>query len=287
MDDRKAVIVISSHVARGAVGNRAIVPALERLGFPVWAVPTVMLPWHPGHGPSTRIVPDPERFTGFLEDLAQSPKLAEVGAVITGYFGDARQVAAAGRIIGAVRDSNPGATVLCDPVLGDAAGLYVPKAVAEAIRDTLVPLSDIVTPNRHELAWLTGIDTATAPMAISAAEALRRPAIAVTSAPALMTGSIGVLLCAGGQRLMAEHRVIANPPNGAGDLFSALFLGRLLMGEAREEALRKATASVFEALARATRRGADELMLSEDADCLLHPMAMVHLRHVAGPDRRA
>ncbi|MBE0694401.1 MAG: pyridoxal kinase, partial [Aquamicrobium sp.] len=41
----RAVIVISSHVARGTVGNRAAVFALETLGLPVWAVPTVILPW--------------------------------------------------------------------------------------------------------------------------------------------------------------------------------------------------------------------------------------------------
>ena len=51
----RAVIVVSSHVARGSVGNRAAVFALETLGHPVWAVPTVMLPWHPGHGRATRI----------------------------------------------------------------------------------------------------------------------------------------------------------------------------------------------------------------------------------------
>ena len=48
-----AVIVISSHVMRGSVGNRAAVFALETLGYPVWAVPTIVMPWHPGHGPST------------------------------------------------------------------------------------------------------------------------------------------------------------------------------------------------------------------------------------------
>ena len=37
-----AVIAISSHVARGSVGNRAMVFALERLGFEVWAVPTIV-----------------------------------------------------------------------------------------------------------------------------------------------------------------------------------------------------------------------------------------------------
>ncbi|TGR73387.1 pyridoxal kinase, partial [Mesorhizobium sp. M1C.F.Ca.ET.189.01.1.1] len=54
-DAPRAVIVISSHVARGSVGNRAAVFALETRGFPVWAVPTIILPWHPGHGRATRI----------------------------------------------------------------------------------------------------------------------------------------------------------------------------------------------------------------------------------------
>jgi pyridoxine kinase len=61
-DSPRAVIVISSHVARGSVGNRAVVFALETLGFPVWAVPTIILPWHPGHGRATRIVPEKNNF---------------------------------------------------------------------------------------------------------------------------------------------------------------------------------------------------------------------------------
>lgn len=284
---KPAVIVLSSHVARGAVGNRAIVFALEKFGFPVWAIPTVILPWHPGHGRATRIIPEAEQFSSLVDDLIRSPLLGEVGAVLTGYFGDEAQVDAAGRLVAAVKAANPAANYLCDPVCGDSAGLYVPEATAAALRDRLVPLSDIVTPNRFELAWLTGAPTDTPQQAIAAAEALGRPAVAVTSAPALMAGSTGVLLLAGGQRLAVEHRAIDNPPNGPGDLFSALFLGRLLSGESREEALRKATASAFEALARASRRGANELMLAEDADCLPHPMAMVTLRRFAGPDRRA
>jgi pyridoxine kinase len=54
---KPAVIVVNSLVARGGVGGRASVFALERLGFPVWLVPTVLLSWHPGQGPATRIVP--------------------------------------------------------------------------------------------------------------------------------------------------------------------------------------------------------------------------------------
>jgi len=89
--NRKAVIVISSHVARGSVGNRAAVFALETLGLPVWAIPTITLPWHPGHGPATRIVPSSDAFTNFLDDISNAPWIDEVGAILTGYMANAHQ----------------------------------------------------------------------------------------------------------------------------------------------------------------------------------------------------
>ncbi|TJU88461.1 MAG: pyridoxal kinase, partial [Mesorhizobium sp.] len=93
-DAPRAVIVISSHVARGSVGNRAAVFALETLGFPVWAVPTVILPWHPGHGRATRIVPPLDQFKALMADLERAPWLGEVGAVLSGYLGEAGQAEA-------------------------------------------------------------------------------------------------------------------------------------------------------------------------------------------------
>lgn len=86
--------MISSTAVRGAVGGRAAVFALERLGFPVWPVATVTLPRHPGLGPGTRIVPEPAAFAALIGDLARSPRLAEIGGVLTGCLGDALPLAA-------------------------------------------------------------------------------------------------------------------------------------------------------------------------------------------------
>ena len=152
----RAVIVISSHVARGSVGNRAAVFALETLGHPVWAVPTVLLPWHPGHGPATRIVPEPEQFSAFMMDLERAPWLGEVAAVLSGYLGDAGQAVHVAVLVEVVKAKNPNAIYVCDPVMGDAGGLYVAEAVAEAMRDLLMPIADIATPNRYELEWMSG-----------------------------------------------------------------------------------------------------------------------------------
>ncbi|WP_442581777.1 pyridoxal kinase PdxY [Mesorhizobium sp. ASY16-5R] len=285
----RAVIVISSHVARGSVGNRAAVFALETLGFPVWAVPTVILPWHPGHGRATRIVPEPEKFAALMKDLEGSPWLGEVAGVLSGYLGDAAQAEAVASLVKAVRARNPRALYVCDPVMGDSGGLYVPQALAEALRDLLVPMADIATPNRFELEWMSGVKLDDLRSVMAAAMEAGPPTMLVTSAPALMAGGIGNLMLTRSEALLAEHRAIDKPPNGLGDLTAAVLLARLLDGQPAGKALQSTTASVFEILARTTKRGADELQIETDAQSLSHPMAMVHLRHLTHPgrDRRA
>lgn len=273
-----AIIVISSHVARGTVGNRAVVFALEQLGHPVWAVPTVVLPWHPGQGKGTRIVPPPEQFAALLRDLETAPWLGEVGAVLSGYLGDAAQAEAVAALVSAVKRRNPQALYLCDPVMGDAEGLYLPETTAAAIRDRLLPGADIATPNRFELEWIAGETLADNDAIARAALRLGPKTMLVTSAYAMMTGSIGNLLVTPRKRLLAEHRAIMATPSGTGDLMAALFLARKMEGMSDEKALQMTAASVFEVVARAVKRDADELMLETDADSLAHPMALVHMR---------
>jgi pyridoxine kinase len=288
-DPPRAVIVVSSHVARGSVGNRAAVFALETLGFPVWAVPTVVLPWHPGHGRATRIVPDPNEFAALMKDLEGARWLGEVAGVLSGYLGDASQAEAIASLVNAVRARNPKTLYVCDPVMGDLGGLYVKQEVAEAIRDRLMPIADVAPPNRYELEWMAGakLDDIRATMA-AAAEAGPRTML-VTSAPAMMAGSIGNLLVTPNEAFLAEHRIIANPPNGLGDLTGALYLARILSGHTPEKALQSTTAAVYEILARTAKRGGDELQLETDSQSLSHPMSMVQMRRLARPgaDRRA
>jgi pyridoxine kinase len=279
-DSLPAVIVISSHVVRGTVGNRAAVFALESLGFQVWAVPTIMLPWHPGHGRATRVVPDSAGFAAMMDDLCAAPWLSEVGAVLTGYLGDANQAAPVAKLIDAVKARNPKAIYLCDPVIGDDKGLYVPEATANAIAAHLLPLADIITPNCFELGWLTKRELTDNQAIMAAADTLSAPIVIATSAIPMMAGSTGNLLVTVSESIMAEHRLVDGPTNGLGDLTAALFLARKLMGESHEKALQHTTASVFETLARAAKRGSSELMLATDVGSLQHPMAMVQMRRM-------
>ena len=284
MSNKKpAIIVISSHVARGTVGNRAAGFALEVLGFPVWIVPTVTLPWHPGHfataGAGHRIVPRIEDFTSTLEDLAGSPWIGEVGAVLSGYLGEAAQAQPVADLVQAVKAHNPNAVYALDPVTGDNDRLYVPQDQADAIRDILLPLSDITTPNPFELSLLAQtnkMDTNEA--LVAAAKLLPSKTVLVTSSHAMMKGNIANLLVEGSSVNLAEHRLVDGPLNGLGDLTAALFLGNILQLNDATLALQKTSASVYEAMSVAARLGSDELTLESSLGSLLKPKTVVESR---------
>ena len=189
--EKGTVIVISSHVVRGTVGNRAAVFALETLGHPVWALPTVILPWHPGHGRATRVSISAEDFDAIISDLIRAPWRGEVKAVLSGYLGSAAQARSVARLVESLRADNPDLIYMCDPVCGDDRGLYVPEETAVAIRDSLIPLASVATPNRFELAWLTGAPLETNGAIIDAALSLGPPRMLLRH-PASIDDHIGL-----------------------------------------------------------------------------------------------
>ncbi len=283
---KPSVLVITSQVIRGGIGGRAAVFALERLGHPVWFLPTILLPWHPGHGATNRLVREEAAFERLVEDLIRAPWLPEIGAILTGYLGRASQGPVIAALIDAVRKANPDLIYLCDPVVGDdTAGegaLYVPQETAEAIRDHLVPRADVVTPNAFELAWLSGQSTASEAACVAAARSLPAARVLVTSAPALMRNSMATMRVAEGRAIVAEHRALPSAPHGTGDLFAALALSAELKGKSGEQLLQQATIGTFDIAMESVAAGSDELLLAEAQEFLARPRSRVTIRHIAG-----
>lgn len=289
---KKPLLVITSQVVRGGISGRGLVFSLERLGHSVWFLPTVLLPWHPGQGKGTRITPDPADFSSIVTDLVASPKLAEIGGVLTGYLGHPDQAAPIAELVKAVKRHTPDAPYICDPVMGDRTddtdgSLYVPRATAEAICDTLVPIADIVTPNCFELSWLTGREVKSELQALSAARTLGTERVLVTSAPALRRNAIANLLAGPRGAVVAEHAMVPDAPHGTGDLIAGLFLSRHLDGLSDEDALVRAAGSAFELVARSVKKGADELLIAEEQQSLGRPMALVSSRRILETKSRA
>lgn len=281
----RAIVAISSSVVRGHVGNSAAAFALQRLGFPVWAMPTVILPWHPGHGPAHRTPIATADLGAMLDEIAASRFAGEIGAIISGYLAEPAQAAAIARFVAAIRGRNDGVLYCCDPILGDDGRLYVDAAVAAAVRDELVPLADILTPNLFELSWLAGTALPDNEAVLAVAATLGAAETLVTSAHPLTRGGIATLLVGPHAALIAETRRLAGAPHGTGDLMTALFLAHRLNRARPEDALAHACASLYALIDRTVRAGRDEFALAEHQDALLRAGAPVRLHRLGAPRR--
>lgn len=257
-----SILAISSQVVRGHVGNSATVPVLTAMGREVWAVPTIVLSHHPGHGrPAGRATPADE-MTALIDSLAARGWLDAVAAVVTGYFAHPTQVEAAAHAIERLTAGPRPPLVLVDPIIGDDGRVYVAEGVAPAIRDLLLPLAQIATPNLFELSWLAG----DAAKADDPPEALARrlgPAeVVVTSVPGETPQTIATLAVTRNACARHETPRLARVPNGCGDTLAAAYLGHRLEGAPPARALARATNAVAALAGAACEAGADELPLT-------------------------
>lgn len=264
------ILAISSEVVRGHVGNTAARVALQALGHEVWALPTIVLSNHPGHGHTSGTRLDPAALLAMVEALGRNGWLGEVDAVLTGYLPSAEHVEVARYAVEQVRAKRADARVLVDPILGDhPKGLYLDAHAAQAIRNRLLPLADVATPNAFELGWLSGLPISDGEQAAHAAAHLGVPRVLATSVPVGPDRLLNMLVA---PREPAEAVAVARRarvPNGTGDLLAALFLGHWLAGEAVATALGRAVAGVEAAIAASA--GADELRLIGSRTAWAHP----------------
>ena len=237
------VLAISSQVVFGPVGNSAAVPALLEQGHDVMQLPTILLSHHPGHGPPA--VQHIE-IAALIASVEERGGFADCAAVMTGYFASAEQVIEAAALVARLKSANHELLVLVDPVLGDDGALYVAPPVAEAIRDQLVPLASIITPNCFELSWLAGLVVSDESSAKSAVRQLKMTEALVTSLP-VSASTIGTLLVANGVNHCITSERKANVPHGAGDFLAGAYLAHRLK-EMPDAAFRHAMARLQQAI---------------------------------------
>jgi pyridoxine kinase len=278
------VLSIQSTVTYGRVGNRAAVFVLERLGHEVWPIDTVAFSNHPAHGGFRgRVVPAAE-VRELVEGLDARGVLGRSDAVLSGYLGDPATGAVVADTVQRVRAANPEALYCCDPVIGEAGrGVYVRPGIPEAIRDNLVPLADVVTPNPFELELLSGVVPATLDRAHAAARALlgrgsrgtARPRLVVATGLALSEapGELAILAVTAEDAWCVRHPRRAVRVWGTGDAFAALFLGAYLARRDARATLEHAVSALDDILARAEAEDADELPLVHTQDAIVRPQA--------------
>jgi pyridoxine kinase len=268
---RRAILSIQSQVAYGHVGNSAAVLPLQRLGFDVFPLNTVQLAHHPGYGAFRGHKLRPEQLNEILGGLGRC------AAVLSGYLGDPGIADVVARAVAAVRRARPEALYLCDPVIGDDdPGVFVSAGVPEAIRERLVPLADLVVPNRFELAHLTARPVESLEEVRDAVAELRDrgPRLVVVTGLSLpdRPGELTVLADTAEETwLVATPQLPLSIGGGTGDAFSALFLGHYLTTGGLRAGLERAVAAMFALVERTSAAGAEELELVATQDDLVAP----------------
>lgn len=262
------VLAMSSMVARGHVGLGAMVPALQRHGHEVIALPTVVLSNHPAHRDVARLDVPASKLEAMLDALETNGWLGSIDAIITGYLPTVSHVEFARKLVARVRARQPGAIYFCDPVMGDLPrGLYIDDAPAETITERLIEKADYLTPNLFELQWLSGEPVGDLASAVKAARSLPAPVTVVTSVPLGGNQLANVLVTERGAWTCAGPRLDA-VPHGTGDFFTARFVAECLGGRNLPGALGAASAAVSALVSHSI--GRDELALVPAQEAWLH-----------------
>ncbi|MGD1935802.1 MAG: pyridoxal kinase [Candidatus Phaeomarinobacter sp.] len=257
------VLAISSQVVAGHVGNSAAQFVLQALGHEVWAVPTVLLSHHPGHGAPKGRSTSPQELENLLDSLWEGGWMDQVSGVMAGYFTSEDQIKIAAATIARLKKLRSDLPVLIDPIMGDEGAVYVADAVPDAIREQLMPLATITTPNLFELCVLTQTSW---PMAQDAdIAALARGFIAVetlvTSVPGTSKEFISSKLVTATDETLFETRRVTSAPNGVGDVTAAAYLALRLNGKDAPDAASAATEIVRHLVASSVSEGLKELPL--------------------------
>jgi len=272
-----AILSIQSAVAYGSVGNAAAVFPLQRLGFEVWRVDTVLFSNHTGYGAWRGAVLDPKLVDEILRGIEERQVLVRCEAVLSGYLGSVELGAVVLEAVKRVKRASPRALYCCDPVLGDAdRGFFVRPELGDFFRADAVALADILTPNQFELETLTGQRVGTLAALRTACDALLGlgpRAILVTSldvaeVPKGTAAQLAVTRQGGWLVRTPRLPIVAN---GAGDLTAALFLAHFLKTGEAGAALGETAAGVHAVIAETVRLGATELAIAAAQDALVSP----------------
>ena len=277
---------IQSSVAYGHVGNSAATFPLQRLGHEVWPVPTVVFSNHTGYGAWRGPLLPPDDVRAVVTGIAERGVLPTCDGVLSGYLGGPGICEVVVDAVAQVKAANPAATYTCDPVMGNAtSGCFVDPAIPPIIREQVVPVADIITPNQFELGFLTDTepeDLASTLDSADAARALGPSTVLVTSflRPERPEDTIELLAVTGEGAWTVRTPRLPMKANGSGDLTAALFTAHLKETGSAAEALGSTVSSVY-AVLKATLESDDlELRIIAAQDAIAAPACEFEVEQV-------
>jgi len=280
------ILSIQSAVAYGHVGNSAAVFPLQRIGVDVLPVYTVNFSNHTGYGAWRGPLIAPNDVGEVITGIEERGVFPSVDAVLSGYQGGEGIGDVIIDAVARVKAANPSALYACDPVMGNAkSGCFVAPAIPELLREKVVPVADIITPNQFELGFLTRTDPDTLESTLDSvdlARAMGPQTVLVTSVerPDREEDTIEMLAVDANGAWIVQTPFLPMKANGSGDVTAALFTAHYVESGSAQIALERTASSVFDLLQLTLESGERELQLVEAQESYAHPKLQFSARQV-------
>jgi pyridoxine kinase len=281
------VLSIQSAVAYGHVGNSAAVFPLQRIGVEVLPVYTVNFSNHTGYGAWQGPLIPPADVAAVISGVEDRGAFPTIDVVLSGYQGSAGIADVIIDAVARVKAANPSAIYSCDPVMGNAkSGCFVAPEIPVLLRERVVPVADVITPNQFELGFLTETspDTIESTLAsVEAARAMGPRTVLVTSVerPDREPDTIEMLVVDDAGAWIVQTPLLPMKANGSGDVTAALFTAHYRETGDAGVALARTASSVFALLKRTHESGERELQLVESQEDYAHPRLEFEVRKLS------
>ncbi|WP_309103152.1 pyridoxal kinase PdxY [Microbacterium sp.] len=280
------ILSIQSAVAYGHVGNSAAVFPLQRIGVEVLPVYTVNFSNHTGYGAWRGPLIAPDDVREVITGIEERGVFGQVDAVLSGYQGGEGIGDVIIDAVARVKTANPAAVYACDPVMGNAkSGCFVAPAIPVLLRERVVPVADIITPNQFELGFLTETEPDTLESTLESvdlARAMGPRTVLVTSVerPDREEGTIEMMAVDDQGAWIVQTPHLPMKANGSGDVTAALFTAHYVETGSAQTALERTASSVFDLLKATLDSGERELQLVESQEYYANPRMQFTARQV-------
>ncbi|ARB87815.1 pyridoxal kinase PdxY [Corynebacterium diphtheriae] len=281
------ILSIQSHVSYGHVGNSAAVFPLQRIGHEVWPVHTVNFSNHTGYGQWGGELIPAAQVRNVIDGMEQRGAFERIDAILSGYQGGSDIADVIVDAVARIKEANPQAVYACDPVMGNAkSGCFVSDLIPPLLRDKVVPVADIITPNQFELEYLTGVpahDTTSTLEAIAAAQEMGPNTVLVTSVRRPETPADAIEMIAANEQgaWLVRTPFIDFKRNGSGDVTAALFTGHYIRERDAADALARTASSVFDLIETTFTADSRELLIIESQEAIAHPRLQFEVEQIA------
>lgn len=272
------ILSIQSHVSYGYVGNKAATFPLQSLGFEVWPINTVQFSNHTGYGSWQGDIFSAQHIRSVIQGLESLNLDKKCDAILSGYIGDKAIGEVIIETVKRFRKHNPDLYYLCDPVMGEPGGkgCFVKEDIPLFFREQCLELATIITPNHFEAEILCGKKINSLNDLQHACKFFHSKGVSIIVITRLQIKNTDesktyntFLSVKNAQQWLATASEIklTQAINGSGDLFSALYLGHLLLTKNPVIAFERAINTTNKIIAATAKAGQRELKIIGNNYC--------------------